>query len=327
MQDNRDPYEPIIATRPSRKPDRDDTKPLWPLVLGLAAGVVVVVLAASWFMRRSSNDAASTTAQENGFATEESIEIRQDDLPEVRLDPAPASAPPPNDAGENSDSDPGVASPTAPTEPVATPEQPAPAESTPAAVPDTVSQSPPPPSTTSVTFTSPDPQVRFEVRGPLDTSPHKTVESGQVLALEPGTYRVVASGPQLEALEREIILEGSGAAEYAVELCAQPKQEREQLAGRIVEERACATTQQCESMFSVLSEYAEQLVNDREFRTQQCAKWRPEAAAEGRWTLDTKCDGATPATTCRIEISQGACSITEPRRTIRGDACPRAELK
>jgi hypothetical protein len=77
-------------------------------------------------------------------------------------------------------------------------------------------------------------------------------------------------------------------------------------------------------MFDVLSEDAEQRVKDLAFRKQQCAKWRPEAAPEGKWTLDTKCDGAT---TCRIEIAEGTCAVTEPRRTVRGGACPQAELR
>ena len=105
-------------------------------------------------------------------------------------------------------------------------------------------------------------------------------------------------------------------AEYAVELCAQPTQELESLVGRVVEERACASADQCESMFNVLSEDAEERVKDPAFRRQQCAKWRAEALPDGRWTLDTKCDGATLATTCRIEIAQGACTVTGPRRSV-----------
>ena len=174
---------------------------------------------------------------------------------------------------------------------------------------------------------SPDTQVRFELRGPNDSSPPITGQAGDVVALAAGTYRVVASGTQLETLEQEITLTGQSPAEYTVELCAQPKQEVETLAGRIIEERACASADQCESMFAVLSEHAEQLVNDPAFRKQQCAKWRPEAAPNGKWSLDTKCDGATLATTCRIEISQGACTVSEPRRGVRGGECPRAELR
>jgi hypothetical protein len=80
-------------------------------------------------------------------------------------------------------------------------------------------------------------------------------------------------------------------------------------------------------MFMVLSEQADQLVRDRAFRTQQCAKWRPNAAPEGKWRLDIKCGGATLATGCRIEIGEGACASAEPPRSARGTACPRAELQ
>jgi hypothetical protein len=79
-------------------------------------------------------------------------------------------------------------------------------------------------------------------------------------------------------------------------------------------------------MFTVLSEHAEQLVKDRAFRTQQCAKWRADAVPEGKWTLNTDCGGATLATTCRIEIAEGACTFAEPPRSVRGTACPRAEV-
>jgi hypothetical protein len=130
----------------------------------------------------------------------------------------------------------------------------------------------------------------------------------------------------LETFEQEVTFDGERSLEYTVELCAERKHERENLAGQVVEERACASTAQCESMFMVLGESADQLVKDRAFRTQQCAKWRPEAAPDGRWTLDTKCDGATLATTCRIEIAEGACTFAEPRRSVRGGPCPRTEL-
>ena len=80
-------------------------------------------------------------------------------------------------------------------------------------------------------------------------------------------------------------------------------------------------------MFLILGEYAEQLVKDRAFRTQECAKWRPDAVPAGSWTLNVDCDGAMPATTCRVEIAEGACTFAAPRRSTRGGACPRAELK
>ena len=130
-----------------------------------------------------------------------------------------------------------------------------------------------------------------------------------------------------ETFEQEVTFDGERPLEYIVELCAEHKRERENLAGQVVEERACASTAQCESMFTVLGEHAERLVRDRAFRTQQCAKWRPNAAPDGRWTLNINCGGATLATTCRIEIAEGACTFAEPRRSVRGAACPRAELK
>jgi hypothetical protein len=154
-----------------------------------------------------------------------------------------------------------------------------------------------------------------------------TSKPGDVVELAPGTYRVVASGPGLETIERELELEGGGAAEFSVELCAQPEQQIASIAGQVLEQRTCASTVECESAFMILSEYAEQLVKDRGFRTQQCAKWRAGAEPEGKWTLDTKCDGEVSATTCRIEISAGACAVTGPRRTVRGETCPRAELR
>jgi hypothetical protein len=199
-------------------------------------------------------------------------------------------------------------------------------ENIPEVAPDNSVQTPSPPATVPVRLTSPESQVRFEVSGPLDSSSPLTSKAGDVVDLVPGTYRVVASGTQLETMEREITLSGEGPAEYSVELCVQPEQENENLAGEIVEQRACASTPECESMFMVLSEYAEQLVKDRAFRTQQCEKWRASAAPDGRWTLDTKCDGEASATTCRIEISAGTCTVTGPRRSVRGEACPRAEL-
>ena len=175
--------------------------------------------------------------------------------------------------------------------------------------------------------TEPDTQVRIELRGPLESSPPLTSKAGDVVTIAPGTYRVAASGAQLEPFELEVKFDGERPLQYTVELCAKREHERENLAGKIVEERACATTAQCESTFTVLSEHAEQLIKDRAFRTQQCAKWRPKAAPDGKWTLDTQCDGATLATTCRIEIAEGACRFAEPRRSARGSACPRAELK
>jgi hypothetical protein len=131
----------------------------------------------------------------------------------------------------------------------------------------------------------------------------------------------------LETFEQDVRFDGERSLEYTVELCAERKHERENLAGRVIEERACATTAQCQSMFNALNEQAERLVKDRALRAQQCAKWRPKAAPDGKWTLNTDCGGATLATTCRIEIAEGACTFIEPRRTVRGSACPRVGLK
>jgi hypothetical protein len=316
MPDNRDDYEPIIATRPTRERLREETQPLWRLVLALGGGLIVVVLLAWWVMGRLPDGGASQAVQTEVSAPE----VTPSEV--VEQAPAPPAA----------DSEPSAEQPPAqpaPTEPTVSDAQPATPESVPAPVPDTAvppSPSPSPPASVSLRFTSPDSQVRFEVRGPTDSSPPLTSKVGDVIELAPGTYRVVASGAQLEALERELVLTGLP-AEYAVELCAQPEQELESLVGRVIEERVCASADQCESMFNVLSEHADQLVKDSAFRKQQCAKWRSEAAPEGGWTLDTKCDGATAATTCRIEIAQGDCVVTEPRRSVRGGECPRAEFK
>jgi hypothetical protein len=325
MPDNRDEYEPIIATRPRREPLREDTQPLWRLVLVLSAGLAAAVLLVWWLMGRSSGDGASKTGQTEEPFPAVSEEVAPEVLPEVRLDrepPPPAKEPEDNaDIAQAPAPPPASAESAVGTEPAPTP------ESTPAVVPNDANPPPAQPAPASLRLMSPDSQVRFELRGPLDSSPPLAGKAGDVLPITAGTYRVVSSGAQLETLEQEITLNGEGPAEYTVELCAQPKQELETLARRIVEERPCASTVQCESMFAVLSEHAEQLVKDPAFRRQQCAKWRTEAEPEGRWTLDTKCDGATLATTCRIEISQGVCSVTEPKRSVRGGECPRAELK
>lgn len=310
MHENRDDYEPITATRRSREPLGEDAQPLWRLVLVLSGGVVAAILLAWWWMGRSSND-------------EESIaETSETSTPEIHVEQAPAL--PARDFGTDAD----ISQPPArPEEPAAGAEQRAAAEDISESVADDAVQVPLPPAPVSVRFTSPDPQVQVELRGPLDSSPPLKSRAGDVVAVAPGTYQVVASGTQLETFEQEVTFDGERSLEYTVELCAQRKHERENLTGRIIEERACASTAQCESIFMVLSEYADQLVKDRDFRTQQCAKWRPEAAPDGSWTLDIKCDGATLATTCRIEIAEGECTFAEPPRSARGTACPRAEIK
>jgi hypothetical protein len=339
MPENRDDYEPIIATRRSPELRHEETRPLWPVVLALGGGLAVVLFLAWWFMGRSPSDGGSTTAETENAAAELGPEIQVEDapLPSARDEgtapdtspppvvPAPATAPPaPEPATE---SVPAAGSEPVP-EPATAPEQTASAESTPAVVvPSDATQSPATPAAVQVRLMSPDAQVRFELRNSAGSSPSVSGKAGDVVAIGPGTYRVVASGSRLETLEREVIFDGEGAQEYSVELCAERKRERENLVGRVVEERACASTAQCESMFMVLGEEADQLVKDRDFRTQQCAKWRADTSPEGTWTLDTKCDGATAASTCRIEIAAGACTFAEPARSVRGTECPRAELK
>lgn len=300
MHDNRDDHEPIIATRRSREPLREDKQPLWRLILALGGGLAVAVLIAWWLIGRLPGDGASTNALTESSAPE----IRQ----EEHIEQAPL--PPTRDPETNADIGQATKS-----------------ENVPEVAPDNAVQAIVSPAPISVRFMSPDTHVRIELRGPLDSSPPVMSKVGDVVTVAPGTYRVVASGAQLETFELEVKFDGEGPLEYTVELCAERKPERESLAGQVVEERACASTAQCESMFTVQSEHAEQLVKDRAFRTQQCAKWRPKAAPDGRWTLDTKCNGATLATTCRIEIAEGACTFVEPRRSVRGSACPRAELK
>jgi hypothetical protein len=322
MHDKRDDYEPIIATRRSREPLREDAQPLWRVVLAVCGGLALAILLAWWVMGRSSGDGAGTTVQSEGSAPEirPEIQVEQELAPPARDSETSAEnpqAPAPPPPAESAPSTEQAATPEA--EPVSTPE----------VVPESEVEAPVPsvPVPISVRFMSPDPQVRIELFRPLDPSPALRSKVGEVVSVAPGTYRVMASGTQLETLEQEVTFDGQGPLEYTVELCAEPKHERENLVGYVVEERACASTPQCESMFMVLSEQAEQLVKDRAFRTQQCAKWRPNAAPDGRWTLNINCDGATLATTCRIEIAEGACTFAEPPRSARGAACPRAELK
>ncbi|HVF17840.1 MAG TPA: hypothetical protein VNA21_13050 [Steroidobacteraceae bacterium] len=335
MHDNRDDYEPIIADRRSREPLHEDTQPLWRLVLALAGGLVVVILLAWWFIGRTPRDVATTSTPSEASAPEVLPEenVEQAPAPPAR-DPetdtkiAQAPVPPARDA-EPAASAEETATPLQGAEQAANPaesaEQTATPESVPEAGPDNAVQTPAAPAPISLRIMSPDAQVRVELRGPVDSSP-LTSKAGEVIDIGPGTYRVVASGTGLETLEQDVTFENGRSVEYTVELCAEPKRERETLTGQVVEERACATTAQCESMFMVLSEHAEQLVNDRAFRTQQCAKWRSNAAPEGKWTLNTDCGGATLATTCRIEIAEGACSLAGPRRSVRGTECPRTEL-
>lgn len=317
MHDNRNDYEPIIAARRSREPRREDKQPLWRLMLALGGGLTVAVLIAWWVMSRSSSDGVSTSAQSKGSASE----IR----PEEHIEQVPL--PSARDSGTNADIGQAPTLPARAPEPGSGADQSATPENIPEVAPDSAVQAPVPPAPVSVRFKSPDTQVRIELHGPLDSSPPLMSKAGDAVAVAPGTYRVIAAGAQLETFELEVKFDGERPLEYTVELCAARKQERENLAGRVVEERTCATTAQCESTFTVMSEHADQLVKNRAFRVQQCAKWRPKAAPGGKWTLNTDCGGATLATTCRIEIAEGACTFIEPRRSVRGGACPRAELK
>jgi hypothetical protein len=319
MHDKRDDYEPIIADRRSREPLPEDTQPLWRLVLALGGALAVAVLLAWWLMGRLSSDDASTNAQPESSAPEI--------LPEEHIEQEPA--PPARDSETEVDIAQAPALPAPAAEPAESAEQAATPENAPEVVPNNAVQAPvpPEPAPVSVRFTSPDPQVQIELRGPLESSPPLTSKVGDAITVEPGTYRVVASGTELEKFEQEVTFDGERPLEYTVELCAEQKHERENLTGRVVEERACASTAQCESMFMVLSEHADQLVKDRAFRAQLCAKWRPNAAPEGKWTLNTDCGGATLSTTCRIHIGEGACTFAAPLRSVRGAACPRAELK
>lgn len=336
MQDERDDYEPIIATRRRRELREEDTQPLWKIVLALVGCLVAVALLGWWLMGRLSNEDSSAT-QADGAATDfgPEIEVEQEVAPQARdaepgvgvvPTPQPPAAPPvaPEPAVPESAAVPEPEQSPAPTEePDAGIEQAATSD-IPPVVPEVETEAPAPPARVSVRLASPDSQVRIELRRLADTSSTVSGKVGDVVDVEPGTYRAIVSGAGLETLEQEVTFDGDRPLEYTVELCAERKYERESVAGRVVEERACASTAECQSMFLVLSEYAEQLVKDRAFRTQQCEKWRDGAAPEGPWTLDTKCEGTT--TICRIEIAQGVCALAGPRRSARGTACPRSEL-
>jgi len=325
MQDKPDDYEPIIAPRRSREALREDAPPLWRVVLALLVGLVVVVSLAWWWMGRSSHE-DSSSARSEGAAAEVDQEVLPETHVEEELVPPARDADRPVEAPQQSAPPPPAAEP----EVDAAEEAPVP-EPIPVVVlegiPAEESEPPAPPPSVSVRFASTDPQVRFELRNSSDSSLVLTSTVGDVVSVTPGTYRIVASGAGLEKLEQEVTFDGERPLEYTVELCAQRKYERESLAGQVVEERACSSTPECESMFMILSEYADELVRDRAFRTQLCAKWRSNATPDGSWTLNVGCDGAVPATTCRIEIEQGACAHAQPRRNARGGACPRVELK
>src|SRR5690606_26447566 len=120
MHDPRDDYEPIIATRPSRVPPRQDTQPLWRVVLALPGGVAIVALLAWWWMSRSSTESDSTSAQSEGAA--------QEVLPETHIEQE--VVPPARDVEPSTDVPPEPASPVPVTEPDVDAEQPVTQEST-----------------------------------------------------------------------------------------------------------------------------------------------------------------------------------------------------
>ena len=188
---------------------------------------------------------------------------------------------------------------------------------------------PPPPAAVSVRFTSPDAQVQFELSGPLEFSPDRKslYRAGESGSFAPGTYKIVASGAQLLKFEKDVAIAGESPLEYAAELCVAPKREVKELVGQVVEERVCAGSAQCQSVFVMLNEQAEKLVKDRSFRSRQCATWRAGAIAQPNWALDAKCDDGSLAVACRIEIAQGSCAFSEPLRSARGGACPSAVLQ
>jgi hypothetical protein len=334
MQNKRDDFEPIIATRPSRRPLREEPQPIWHIALALVGVVVLVGALAWWWMSRTPTESVSTNAGP-GASTEipaATEEVVQQVAPPAR-DPQPQETAQPRVAPSPTVSQPAAepepeANPTPPAaEVAASPSQPATAEGQPEAIANPELPASATLDTVSVRFVSPDQQVQLELHRLLDTSPPLLVKAGDVVPLAPGPYRVIATGAQLDKFEQEVTFDGEAPVVYMVELCAKREPERESVAGRVVEERACGTTPECESMFAVLGEYADELVRDRQFRTEQCGKWRAGAVPEGSWTLNINCGGATLATTCRIEIAEGACTFAGPRRTVRGTACPRGELR
>lgn len=326
MPDYRDDLEPIIAERPRREPPREDTQPLWRLVLALGAGLVAVLLVAWWWFGRPEREStgASSDAQPAFEPAEHIEQIPEPPARDVETDPSPPPAPRPATPQVTQTE---AATPMpAESPPVELDEAPpAPPESPPAMTQE-VPPAPATPQHVTLRFSSPDSQVRFELQDVNGGTP-LTSRADEALDIPPGTYRVVSSGPQLERFEQELVLDVAGEATYAVELCAERARQRENVAGRVVEERTCNTTAECESLFSILSEYADQLVKDRDFRTQQCGAWRAGAVPEGGWTLDIRCGGASLTTTCHIEIAEGMCVFSEPARSVRGTACPRGELQ
>lgn len=328
MHDRRDDYEPIIAPRRPRYPQRDETQPLWRVVLGLLAVVVAAGAIAWWWIGRSPSDGAST-AQSEGATSEAfpETEVEQEVIPPARDAETSAEVP-------QRPSTPQPAAPEPVAEPKAEPEQAIASENVPEVVPENepapvVPNEPEPtvpPTSVAVRFMSPDPQVQFQLRRQGESAAVLTAKAGEVVDVPHGTYRVVVSGAQLEKLEQDVTFDGELPLEYNVELCAQPKYEQGSVAGQVVESRTCASTEECESLFTILGEYADELVRDRTFRTEQCAKWRPGSAPDGSWTLNIRCDGTLPSTTCRIEIAEGSCMHSGPRRSTRGGTCPRAQL-
>jgi hypothetical protein len=330
MQDDHDDYEPIIADRrPRRLQDDDYGQPLWRTVLALAAGVAIIIAIAWWYFERSSSSDVAATPQRSApeFPVESLEEDRIAQVPEPVRDVEPEreveQSPVPPPGFEPSE----VVGETGDETVALDAEQETASASTPETAQDEDEETPIVPALLSVRITSPDPQVRVELRGGPDAASAVTNRPGDVIEIAPGSYRLVASGADLEPHEQEVMFQGDRSYELTVELCAEQAYERESLAGQIVEERKCSSTTECETVFMVLSEYADELVKDRAFRLQRCANWRSNAAPEGSWTLNTACGGATLDTTCSIEITQGTCSVALPRRSARGTNCPRVELQ
>lgn len=331
MGDRHDDYEPIIAPRRSRQPRREEA-PLWRTILGVVAVFAVVILLAWWWSHRPPDTERAVSPTPAGREALPETHVEQEIVPPARDPGAPVetperSAPQTVPEPENAASEPPAASDTV-SESEDVPEvEP---ESVLGAAIESPSESEPVPQApahVSVRFTSPDSQVRFEIRRPEESAPFMTTTAGATLEIPPGRYRVTAAAPQLDRFEQDVTFGGAEPLEYVVELCTQPKYERGSLAGRLVESRECGSAAECETLFAILGEYADDLVRQRDFRAEQCAKWRAGSAPGGNWTLNIRCDGAMPATTCRVEIGEGECMYALPPRSARGAACPKAELR
>jgi hypothetical protein len=332
MPERQDDFEPIIAPRRSREPRReDDAPPLWRTALAVVAVFAAVTALAWWWMSRSSSDQAVSDEDSESVVAESFPEthVEQEVVPPARDVEKPAEIPQPQVTVPSSDVE------VPPAQDVAsdadTSREDTQDESVQETAPEPQIESEPAPPVRSVNafvrFTSPDSQARLELRRASDRMPFLTSAVGETIEVPPGTYRATVSGAGLERFEQEVTFETGQTVEYSVELCAQRQYDRVSLVGRVVEERKCSSTAECETLFAMLGETADDLVRLRDFRVEQCGKWRPGATPSGEWTLNIRCDGAVPETTCRIEIGEGDCMHAQPPRSSRGGACPRAVLK